>query len=656
MAEILLLDQNTIDKIAAGEVVERPSSVVKELVENAIDAGATAISVEIKEGGLSLIRVTDNGAGIEKSQVKKAFLRHSTSKIRTAEDLFGVKSLGFRGEALSSISAVAQVELITKTKESLTGVRYIIEGGEEKSMEEIGAPEGTTLLVRNLFYNTPARRKFLKSAQTEGSYVGELLEKLALSNPQISFQLLLNGRERMHSSGNGNLKDLIYHIYGRETALNLVEIHRSFEGFTIDGFLGKPVISRGNRAYEHYYINGRYVKSKLIAKAIEDGYDSFMMQHRYPFVVLHLGVEGHHLDVNVHPTKMELRFDNQQTLYNLLADSIKLAMLKGDLIPEVTFEKTAQEKKEEAAAIKVKEQERKSMPQPFEKKRMEQFKIEEEASYKKDEQYIEKPKATEGEPQKPHIEKPKAVEGEPKKPHFEKPKAAEEAGTAGAQADKDKLAEEKPKQQKPEQLELFSEKLLDVNSVPRHRIIGQLFKTYWLVEFDNQFYMIDQHAAHEKVLFERFMKNLREKQITSQYISPPMVLSLSAKEEEMLLQYEEYFAQMGFEIANFGGREYTVSAVPANLYGLAGEGLFFEILDGLAEESRRIEDTAIVEKLASMSCKAAVKGNMELSYREAETLIGELLTLENPYHCPHGRPTIVTMSKQEIERKFKRII
>lgn len=653
MAEIVLLDQNTIDKIAAGEVVERPSSVVKELVENAIDAGATAVSVEIKDGGLSLIRVTDNGSGIEKSQVKKAFLRHSTSKIRTASDLLGVKSLGFRGEALSSISAVAQVELITKTKDSLTGIRYRIEGGEEKELEEIGAPEGTTFLVRNLFYNTPARRKFLKTPQTEGSYVAELMEKLALSNPQISFQLLLNGKERMHSSGNGNLKDLIYHIYGRDTALNLLEIHKSFDGFSIDGFLGKPVISRGNRAFEHYYINGRYVKSKLIAKAIEDGYDSFMMQHRYPFVVLHLGIEGHHLDVNVHPTKMELRFDNQQTLYNLLADSVKLTILRGDLIPEVTFEKTPQEKKEEAAAQKAAEQEKKTMPQPFEKKRLEAFKVAEEAIYKKDET----------------VEKPAPMERKEVQVSIEAPKTEEKKEPRVIEAEPAKIQEEP--QEKPKQLELFvsqenqeahskqndfSGKLLDINSVPRHRIIGQLFKTYWLVEFDNQFYMIDQHAAHEKVLYERFMKNLREKQITSQYISPPMVLSLSAKEEEMLNRYLEYFAKMGFEIEHFGGREYTVSAVPANLYGLAGEELFFEMLDGLSEESRRIEDTAIMEKLASMSCKAAVKGNMQLSYSEAEALIGELLTLENPYHCPHGRPTIVSMSKQEIERKFRRIV
>lgn len=631
MAEIVLLDQNTIDKIAAGEVVERPSSVVKELVENAIDAGATAISVEIKDGGLSLIRVTDNGGGIEKNQIQKAFLRHSTSKIRTVEDLFGVKSLGFRGEALSSISAVAQVELITKTKDSVTGVRYIIEGGQEKGMEEIGAPDGTTFLVRNLFYNTPARRKFLKSPQTEGSYIGDLIEKMALSNPGISFQLMLNGKERMHSSGNGNLKDLIYHIYGRDVANNLVEVHKTFDGFTIDGFLGKPVISRGNRSFENYYVNGRYVRSKLIAKAIEDGYESYMMQHKYPFVVLHLGIDGHNLDVNVHPTKMELRFDNQQILYNLLADTIKLAMLQRELIPEVSFEKTKEERQEERSKIPVSP----AMPQPFETKRMEAFKKEAKAEQISTD---EKEKTVESGPESVAQIKEESTY----KPDFVPEKTIS--------------VEDAPKTEKPVQMELFEEKLLDINSVKRHRIIGQLFKTYWLVEFDDQLYMIDQHAAHEKVLFERFMKDLKEKKVTSQIIRPPMVLSLFSKEEEMLNRYESYFVKMGFEIEHFGGREYIVNAVPANLYGLAGEELFFEMLDELGEENRKKEDTAILEKIASMSCKAAVKGNMSLSNAEAERLIEELLTLENPYHCPHGRPTIVSMSKNEIERKFKRII
>lgn len=634
MAEIILLDQNTIDKIAAGEVVERPSSVVKELVENAIDAGATAISVEIKEGGLSLIRVTDNGTGMPKEQVAKAFLRHSTSKIRSSEDLFTVKSLGFRGEALSSIAAVAQVELITKTAEELTGSRYRIEGGQEKGLEAVGAPVGTTFLVRNLFYNTPARRKFLKSAQTEGGYIGDLMEKMALSNPQISFQLLLNGKERLHSSGNGNLKDLIYHIYGREIALNLIEIHREEQGFTIDGFLGKPIVSRGNRSFEQYYINGRYIYSKLLARAIEDGYHSFLMQHRYPFVVLHLGIEGHHLDVNVHPTKMEIRFDNQQELYGLIEETIKQALSEPELIPEVTFEETAGEPPIEKKKY--------AMPQPFESKRLESWRVAEAQTYQRDEEIHEQNEMRTHEQNEELIhERGETQTHEQNEEPIHK---------------RDEVQTDKRGETSQGQLELFQERLLDADSISRHRIIGQLFKTYWLVEMDEQFYMIDQHAAHEKVLYERFMENLRQKKITSQLLSPPIVLSLSSKEEETLKTYWDYFGQLGYEIEHFGGKEYTISAVPNNLYGLAGEALFLEILDGLAEETRKKEDAVILEKLASMSCKAAVKGNQRLSYPEIETLIGDLLKLENPYHCPHGRPTIISMSKTEIEKKFKRIV
>ncbi len=640
MAEIILLDQNTIDKIAAGEVVERPSSVVKELVENAIDAGATAISVEIKEGGIGFIRVTDNGSGIEQEQIAKAFLRHSTSKIRRVEDLLGVKSLGFRGEALSSIAAVAQVELITKTKEELTGIRYLIEGGVEKGLEEVGAPNGTTLIVRNLFYNTPARRKFLKTAQTEGSYIGELMEKMALSNPGISFQLLLNGKERLHSSGNGNLKDLIYHIYGREIALNLIEVHQKAEGFSIDGFLGKPLISRGNRSFEQFYINGRYIRSSLISRAVEDGYRSFLMQHRYPFVTLHFGVEGRHLDVNVHPTKMELRFDNQQDLYYLITETIKNSLSEQELIPKVSLEEEKPKKQEQPMPKAV-------MPQPFEKKRMENWKTEtaqrEQAPQKEAEEAWE---------EKVSFEKAAVLQQE-KEIESIIPAVAEESGYH-----RDNLAAAKNPEpaKKPEQLEFFQDKLLDKNSIPRHRIIGQLFKTYWLVEFEEQFYMIDQHAAHEKVLYERFMKELRQKEITSQLLSPPMVLSLSSVEEEMLKKYWDYFQQMGYEIEPFGGKEYTISAIPNNLYGLTGEDLFLEILDELSEETGKWDEAVILEKLASMSCKAAVKGNQSLSYPEIETLIGDLLKLENPYHCPHGRPTIISMSKREIEKKFKRIV
>lgn len=642
MAEIKLLDQNTIDKIAAGEVVERPASVVKELVENAIDAGATAVTIEIKEGGIGFIRITDNGSGIEKEQVPLAFLRHSTSKIKGVEDLLSVHSLGFRGEALSSISAVSQVELITKTKDALIGVRYLIEGGVEKGLEEIGAPDGTTFLVRNLFYNTPARRKFLKSAQTEGGYVADLMEKMALSKPEISFQFIQNGQVKLHSSGNGNLKDLIYQIYGRDIALNLVEVSYKGKGAEISGYIGKPIISRGNRNFEQYYINGRYVRSKIISKAIEDGYASYMMQHKYPFVVLHLAIQGEQLDVNVHPTKMELRLENQQQVYEDICATIKEGLSRKELIPEVTLE---EKKKEEKPEILPKKE---VTPQPFEVNRLEAWKKENASRFKMPE--------PERKPIERQVSETVVVSKNPE------PIASENICQETAIYGEVKNTENQTQPEiikKPEQMELFSTesgKFLDESSVKKHQIIGQLFKTYWLVEMEDKFYMIDQHAAHEKVLYERMVKDLHEKKITSQLISPPMVVTLSQREETLLLEQKEAFDMLGFEIEHFGGKEYTISAIPNNLYGLAGENLFVDLLDSMAEETWNLDLDAILEKLASMSCKAAVKGNYSLSFREATALIDELMTLENPYHCPHGRPVIVSMSKYEIEKKFKRIL
>lgn len=670
MAEIKLLDQNTIDKIAAGEVVERPASVVKELVENAIDAGASAITVEIKEGGIGFIRITDNGSGIEKKQVPLAFLRHSTSKIKGVEDLLSVHSLGFRGEALSSIAAVSQVELITKTKEDLTGIRYVIEGGKERSMEEIGAPDGTTFLVRNLFFNTPARRKFLKTPQTEGAYVADLMEKIALSKPEISFQFILNDQVKIHSSGNGNLKDLIYQIYGREIAANLIEVSCKGQGAEIYGYLGKPIISRGNRNFEQYYINGRYVRSKIVAKAIEDGYSSYMMQHKYPFVVLDIRIRGEELDVNVHPTKMELRLENQQAVYNDILNMVKEGLSRKELIPEVTIEEKKTEEKPEIFTKK------EVTPQPFEVKRLESWKKENADKFRmpeaknRESDEVKTPEADSPETKMIESVETEAKEIEPAETELKDVKkeplwknevldapVCEESSVYG---EKTKKRAWKPEViEKSEQMELFgekSEKFLDEKSIKKHQIIGQLFKTYWLVEMEDKFYMIDQHAAHEKVLYERMVKDLHEKKITSQLISPPMIISVSQKEENLLLENMEAFTELGFEIEHFGGKEYTISAIPNNLYGLAGENLFMDLLDSMATENWNKDLDTILEKLASMSCKAAVKGNYSMSVMEATALIDELMTLENPYHCPHGRPVIVSMSKYEIEKKFKRIV
>ena len=681
VGKIAVLDQQTIDKIAAGEVVERPASVVKELVENAIDAGATQITVEIKEGGIGYIRITDNGSGMEKDDIPVAFLRHSTSKIRSADDLLGVSSLGFRGEALSSISAVAMVELITKTKENELGSRCYIEGGVQKSLEEIGAPDGTTFIIRNLFYNTPARKKFLKSEMSEASAIHELMTHLAMSHPEVGFKVLIGGQMRIQTSGNGNLKDVIYHLYGRDVAMRLIEVDREEGPLHVRGFLGKPEISRGNRNYENYFVNGRYVKSKIIAKGIEDGYKTFMMQHRYPFVCLDIHMDGKMLDVNVHPTKMELRFSNQNLVYDLLERMTKDALSGRELIPEVTLDEP---KKQVVMPEKAPQQ----MP-PVQTVREPEstYQVQKPAavptasvertipSYQKPEQKVPLEKMwTTPEPQKEPV-KPqnknleyfmeqmrKRVEERYKV--SEAPAAAEQTGTTETAQSTvpeqsatvpETSVEEKPPQ-KPEQLDLFDGKLLSKEAAVHHVIIGQLFDTYWLVQFGEKLYIIDQHAAHEKVLYERLMKDLRNRTFQSQMLSPPIILNLSMQEEELFLKYRSCFTEMGFEIEEFGEKAYAVRAVPANLPGVARREILMELLDSLSDITGSGNSESLMDKVASMSCKAAVKGNHQMSAMEAKALIDELLSLENPYNCPHGRPTIISMSKYELEKKFKRIV
>lgn len=651
MRKIAVLDQNTIDKIAAGEVVERPASVVKELVENAVDAGATAITVEIKEGGISFIRVTDNGGGIEKEQVPLAFLRHATSKIEKVEDLLQISSLGFRGEALSSISAVSQMEVITKTPEALTGVHYVIEGGREKALEEVGAPNGTTMLVRNLFFNTPARGKFLKTAMTETGYVSGYMEQLALSHQDISFKYMVNGQTKLHTSGNSNLKDVIYGIYGRDITRELVPVAFEKSGISIEGFIGKPVIARGNRNFENYYINGRYVKSKILMKAIEEAYKPYMMQHKYPFVCLHYDIEGEEIDVNVHPTKMEVRFQNQGAVYNATYDMITAALSHREMIPEVELEKRTEPKQEKTAP-----------PEPFETGYKQQAKKWESSIKEAKTPYV----AADLKPaiQKPSIPVP-SVPQTGLQPAMAEParKAAtvksELPGSVRPQTEvHTPTVSEKPSvsPEKPVQMELFDDRLLSKKARLHHRIIGQLFETYWLVEYDNKFYIIDQHAAHEKVLYERFMKEFANREIVTQMVSPPQVISLNLQEDLLLKTHMELFKRFGFEISEFGGREYSIHGVPANLYGISVQNFFVELLDSLENENARQPLDILTGRIATAACKAAVKGNNTLSVQEADKLIDELLGLDNPYHCPHGRPTIISMTKYELEKKFKRIV
>ena len=659
LRKIAVLDQHTIDKIAAGEVVERPASVVKELVENAIDAGATAITVEIADGGKKLIRITDNGSGMEMEQVPVAFLRHATSKIEKVEDLETMSALGFRGEALSSIAAVSQVELITKTPSAISGVRYVIEGGQEKNFEEMGAPDGTTFLVRNLFYNTPARSKFLKSDTTEGNYINTLMEQLALSHPEVSFKYIQNKQVKLHSSGNYNVKDVIYNIYGRDIAKSILEVSYENDFMKIEGFVGKPEISRGNRSFENYYINGRYVKNNLITKAVEDGYKGFLMQHKFPFVSLHIEMEGNDLDVNVHPRKMEVRFARGPEVYDAIYETVRRALTKREMIPQVSVGR-----EEPKPVLKAPVQKSVEVPEPFEvKRRAEKTEIlrEEPPAYHtpltKEEEQMFSGTLKEREEKEEKKAEENTEENTKTIPETIAEKAEDKPAEEPLQEKEEQIQPaQKQEPEKEEQLEFFKEKLLAPESRSRHRLIGQLFDTYWLVQFEDSFYIIDQHAAHEKVYYERFVKQFEAQEITSQYISPPLIVSLSLEEEGRLKANEEYFHDFGFEIEPFGGREYCVSAVPSNLYGMNEESLFLEMLDSLSPDGENNPISLFTARLATMACKAAVKGNHQMSPQEADKLIDELLKLENPYHCPHGRPTIVSMTKSEIEKKFKRIV
>ena len=648
MANIQVLDQITIDKIAAGEVIERPSSIVKELVENAIDAKATAVTVEIKEGGISFIRITDNGCGIPKEEVPLAFLRHSTSKIRCVEDLSGISSLGFRGEALSSIAAISQVELITKTRESEFGTKYVIEGGQEKSLEDAGAPDGTTFLIHQIFYNTPARRKFLKTPMTEASHVNELMIRLALSHPEVSIQFINNGQKKLHTSGNGKLKDVIYHVFGRDIANNLLEVDERIDGIHLTGFIGKPLVSRGNRNYENYYINGRYVKSNIIAKSIEDAYKDFTMQHKYPFTVLHFKMDGQDLDVNVHPTKMELRFSNQQEVYNFVYHALKNALTEKELIPRVELPEAKEVPKIPEPSIE------KPMSLPNQRPSLEKPEIKDEAYFMK--KMRERVESYHKQHSQAEVKDRTQIHREP----MQIDRIREAANYARAQAKVEKSINPPKKVEssmESTQLNFFEEKLLSKKSMKEYKLIGQVFETYWLVEFQDQLYIIDQHAAHERILYEKTLRGMKDRNYTSQYLSPPIVLNLSMQEAELLRTHMDLFVGIGFEIEEFGGDSYAIRAVPDNLFSIAKKELLIEMLDNLSEEitSKEAPDM-IAEKIASMSCKAAVKGNSRLSAAEVDTLIGELLELENPYHCPHGRPTIIAMTKRELEKKFKRIV
>lgn len=707
---IQVLDQLTIDKIAAGEVVERPASVAKELLENAIDAGANAITIEIKEGGISFIRITDNGCGIPADEVSTAFLSHATSKIKTIEDLLSVGSLGFRGEALPSIASVSQVEIITKTADSMTGLRYEIHGGKEISKEEIGCPEGTTIIVRNLFYNTPARRKFLKTAMTEGGYINELVEQIALSRPDISFKFVMNGQNKLNTSGNGSLKDIIYNIYGKDISGNLLPIDMERDDMAIHGYIAKPYISRGNRAFEHYFVNGRYIKSPVITKAIEEAYKTFTMIHKFPFVVLNLTLDSKYLDVNVHPRKLEMRYSKGDELYQFVFSEIRHVLLQKELIPEVKKDLTKKEQKEQQREEYIRKQ-KERIPEPFETKRREQVYMSESFDTNRREQNMQKAvyrslsdiqtgSDNKGLAQTVHslssmehqldlleheaeeerkrmqlagqevkradsldsaqIEQLEQTAGQDNRGVAVTLSAVHENTTYAVNASNDSKETLKDESavthnDNPKQMDFFETGFMTEEARPKHRLIGQVFKTYWLIEYENNLFIMDQHAAHEKVNYEKFMKQYQERTIVSQQLDPPIVISVNPRQIEVLTEHKQFFEEMGFIIESFGGKEYLLRGVPMETYGIDAKDIFIDFIDSLMEDGPHIDIDLFIWRIATMACKAAIKGNTVVSFQEADALINELLQCENPYNCPHGRPTLIAMSQYELDRKFKRI-
>lgn len=714
MPKIHILSQDTVNKIAAGEVIERPMAVAKELIENAIDAQANGVTVEIQDGGKSLIRITDNGCGMEEEDIELAFTPHATSKIQDVTDLLTVSSLGFRGEALASIASVSQLEMLTKTRESLMGMRYVCEGGGKRELEAVGCPEGTTFLVRNLFYNTPARLKFLKTPQTEAGYISGLVERMALSHPDIAFRFINQKQTKISTAGNGNLKDVIYHIYGRDIASNLIEIDQKEVFCHIRGFIGKPVVSRGNRAMMNYFINGRYIKSPIIQRAIEEAYSPYSMQHRYPFTVLHISIDSQYIDVNVHPQKMEIRFNNEKEIFQSVYHGVSEGLKYREFIPEVTFQsKEEREKDRRNSSSKFSSSQK---AEPFEKQRRREdrqksggrdnLKILEELSkdvpskienvcgseekYSKTgniddgrEKYSEIGNINDGrekysgmgnfsEKEENFSEINNNIQSEKKDPGRSFAYAGREnSEKAGMTEEQETLLKETAPygdlqggRETPEviprdvkQSTLFEEGILSDKARTELKIIGQVFSTYWILQYEDKMYMVDQHAAHEKVLYERFMKELEKKEAATQLLHPPIVLSLSMHQQQAVEDHRDILEQLGYQLEAFGGREYTVSGVPAHLPEVGTQALLLEVIDTLTEEQGRKKTPEILlEKVASMSCKAAVKGNHKLPVAQVEELLSELMTLENPYHCPHGRPTMISMSKTEIEKKFKRIV
>ncbi|MBR3165728.1 MAG: DNA mismatch repair endonuclease MutL [Lachnospiraceae bacterium] len=661
MQKIHILDQDTINQIAAGEVIERPSSVVKELTENAIDAGASAVTVEIRDGGKALIRITDNGSGFDPADIRTAFMPHATSKIRTAEDLFSVGSLGFRGEALPSVASVSKTELITRTAENITGIRYINEGGAEKEFSEVGAPEGTTIIIRDLFFNTPARKKFLKKGMTEASNVCTMMERLALSHPSVAMRLIVDDRVKLNTPGSGRLKDLVYSVYGKDAAASMIPVNGTWSGVEITGFTAKPEYSRANRTSEIYFVNNRFVKNPVIGKAIENAYQGFLMQHRYPVCILFLQFKPGSVDVNVHPAKLEIRFSDEDLAYQAVYEAVREALSSVELIKRQQLVRELQE-----------ESRREEGTEPFFAERKPVYSVVGNTSEWKEEMTDTAGSEREELPPVRNEALSGADRMQTARPfkkelstfellmkEWEKDeKQAEHNAPEEMPAAAEKAAPEEshsPVQKRDMLLSGTQERLFTEETRKNYRVIGQLFDTYWLFEYNDTFLMMDQHAAHEKVLYEKNLAAFRNKEFTSQMLMPPYEPDLGVKEMQMFSEHIRAFRQLGFEFGNADGK-LQVTAVPGNVLGLSWQEVFKELLDSVSGETGHEQVHILEEKLALMSCKAAIKGNYTISNAEINTLLDELLQLDNPYMCPHGRPTLISMSKYEIEKRFSRIV
>jgi DNA mismatch repair protein MutL len=632
---IKLLDTHTINKIAAGEVVERPASVVKELVENSIDAKASSITVEIKNGGIDLIRVTDNGVGIPSEEVEIAFLRHATSKIETELDLNKVLSLGFRGEALASIAAVSSIELISKTSESLTGKRVEVQGGRVLQSEEIAAPSGTTFIMRHLFMNVPARKEFLKSPSSEGARITDYMYKLALGHPQISFKYIQNNKLLFQTLGNYDLNSAVLKLYGKEISKECVPFVYEEKGIKLTGLLGKPTLTKGNRHFEFFFINGRFIKSPLLQRALESAYKTLVMVGKFPFGIIHLEINPEEVDVNVHPTKLEVRFKQEQLIYDVVYQGIKNSLQEQILMP--TIVKPIKEEKPKPAP-----KEEWAVQSLFEKPNPQKtFSFEKIQHEMKNQVVKETPTAS-------FIKLDSDI-----KPDTEVINS--KATTIQSKPTNNTITQEvtSAKQSSQQQVQEPKEKRLQLGL--DYAIIGQLFQTYWLVSYEEKVLLIDQHAAHERVLYERYMKAFTKGTVQTQMLLVPETISLTPREFNLLEEHQQVLEGLGFRFEHFGENAVLIREVPYLFNHPIGTEELKEMLEKLDVLDLKNAYDLKEDTIITMSCKHAVKAKDKLEKQECMALIKELLELENPYSCPHGRPTILVITEKEIEKLFKRI-